>query len=289
MSAEKVTVRQFKPITETPDAAAQGETMGADAVSKGGVRQVLALSEMALSVDDQYLGEVDNPRYLEKEDMFEYDPGHGLLVDGQKETILLADDDFIKLPHDVGYVTVERLFQSKAGQYSDQEFQRRLYHIVENIEGRIDKVVFLAKAAGVDFTDQDKARAVRETANTHEQFSPEELIDANLTEFEDKLKRTMTQSERQQKGLETIVQDLKQTGVLDPDPKKSKAGIVNFFYLYCRLKGIDTSDMSAIYGEGFENFWFLDELMEEYKTYPDERFSDALLAACSQQQHENEA
>lgn len=247
-------------------------------------KQVLKISEMALSVDGQYLGEVGNPSYQDQKNMFQYDPETGLLINGQHKSEVIEIDDLIRLPHALGSISVMRLLGEEARNLSGSEFEREIYRIFENIQNKIYKIAFIAKLLGIDWREQDTDWCINDLGRENKNFNPEELLKRMLVKVQEDLQwKRSGQPETDQKINAT---DIEQTGVLDIDPEKNHDGIISYFYLYCRLQGIDASNSQAIHDQAFEKFQFLDELMAEYQRKPDGRFGDALLVACSQLDNE---
>ena len=220
--------------------------------------------------------------------MFEYDPEGGLLVSGQRETMLLEKDDLAQVPHALGHIKIERLLGDKPGEFSDREFERKLYEVCNSTENKINKITFIAKLIGIEWSQQDTDFCINRIASRNAQFSPEELLDIILDEIKEKYRWGHPNDAGEGSNLTKAIEGLKRTGVLDIDSRVSRNGIVSYFYLYCRLKNVNASNSEAVYNEGFNGFRFLDELMKEYERQPDDRFGDALLVACSQQKHEQD-
>ncbi|HBM45603.1 MAG: hypothetical protein UT05_C0005G0032 [Parcubacteria group bacterium GW2011_GWF2_38_76] len=240
--------------------------------------KVLKVSEMALSLDGEYLGEIGNPSYREKSDMFEYDSDIGLLIKGTKNEAFVDKNDLVKVPHDLGQVTVDRLLSGKDGIYSGIEFHSKIGEIYRNIKDKIDKISFLAEIMDIEFDQYDVDFAIKKVAKENNEFTPEDLIEKVV----EVLKEKSNNSEKVSEALDK----LKNSGVLDSELAKNRDGIINYFYLYLNIKGIDASNSEEILKNGFEKFRFLDQLISEYKSRPDGRFGDALLVACSEQEKE---
>lgn len=247
-------------------------------------KQILKISEMALSVDGQYVGEIGNPSYSDRPDMFGYDPETGLLINGQKKSEVLTPDDLVRLPRAFGSVSIARLLGGEARNLSGSEFEREIYRVFENIQNKIYKIAFTAKLLGIDWREQDTDWCINDLGRENKNFNPEELLKRMLAKVQEDLQwKRSGQPETDQRFNAA---DIEQTGVLDTDPERNRDGIISYFYLYCRLQGIDASNSQVVHDQAFEKFQFLDELMAEYQRKPDGRFGDALLIACSQQEHE---
>jgi|APSaa5957512622_1039677.scaffolds.fasta_scaffold32474_3 hypothetical protein len=240
---------------------------------------------MALSIDGQYIGEVGNPSYKDSPNMFEYDSKGDLLVNGQREAALLNKDDLVKIPHDLGHVTIERLLGDAPAQYSGREFQNKISEIYTSTLDKIKKITFLFESFEVEWDDQKTYTCVNRIIQKNPDFSPEDIFDEILKEIEDTYNRRHHNDEEKD-NFSKIMTQFKESGILAIKPEISRDNIIKYFFLYCQLKNLDVSNSKIIRNKAFDEFMFLDELMEEYNRKPDIRFSDALLVACSELQHE---
>jgi len=243
-------------------------------------KRVLKISEMAVFVDGEHVGESMNPSYGERESMYEYDVKGDLLISGHHGTALLNKNDLVKLPQDYGFISVERLLGDRTGQYSDKGMEIEIGKFFHRIRSKVDKISFLARELGVKFDINELDHAIKSIFSLNKQYSPEELIEFVLVEMEEEYVRHSSDKEKEEK-IKGIIERLRKTEVLEKDPVKSRNGIVNYFYLYCEVAGIDASNTEEIL-KGFDDFLFLKELMDEYKRNSDGRFGDELLVACSQ-------
>jgi hypothetical protein len=256
-------------------------------------RKVLKISEMALYLDGEYVGEIGNPSYGEKKDMFIYDPEDGLVVDGEKSTELLEVNNFVRLSHDLGHITIDRLLGEEPRKLSDREFEIELCKIYRNIKNKIEKIVFITNALGSKYDGMrgDMAGSnldwdIKSIAGKNVQFSPEELFETIIETLRDKYSKQNQDNEEKMSEFDKTIEGLRKMGALDVNVIKNRNSIVDYFYLYCRLRNINSSDVDAIYDKGFNDFIFLDELMKEYERQGDIRFGDALLIACSRQKRD---
>jgi hypothetical protein len=245
--------------------------------------RVLRISESALFVDGAYIGEIGNSRYKDKEDMFTFDPEHGLLISGTKGEATLSKEDVASIPHALGHISIEHLLGSETVQLSGEGFERKLYAVARDVENRVNKIRLIAQTLGLEWQPDTLDHYINRVAQTNPIFTPEELLEKVL----EGLKEDMRFEKNEDKAAQAIsaIDGLKRIGILSLGEKRRRETIVEYFYLYCRLKGIDTSSPTALLEpNALEGFQFVDELIEEYKRKPDARFGDAVLDACSQLQ-----
>lgn len=247
-------------------------------------RHVLKESEMALSFDGVYLGEVDNPSYGLQEKMFVYDPQHGLEIRGHRRTAEMTKDDLIAIPHHLGYITVERFLGEKKQTFSDNDFLGKLSQQYINILNKYSKITAIAKIFKIDVSEFDKEQAMQEASQSHSQYSPEEVMQIFIKHLGEKYVE-LYEDDHSNEFFEAT-NTLKNIDVLDVDIEKNKKAIVSYFYVWCKFSHIDASDAQVIFDTAFKNFPFVDELMAEFKRHADIRFGDALLSACLMLQSE---
>lgn len=243
--------------------------------------RVLKLSEEALFIDDKYVGECGNPTYKDRDDFFEYDPAAGLLISAGKKDHILAPTDKIKIPHGYGHVTVDDFFYEQKAKFSGKDFVIRLSEFYRNAREALKGVCSLAKAIGLvdrhELIDWIVDASLKRVFEKNGHYSPRGLIDELIAGFEEKLDRDESSDKTREKECFEI---LKKSAILSLNPENRRAAVVDFFYLYCRAAGIDASDWDQIYEKAFQEFPFIEDLIEEFRRLPDIRFGDALLGAC---------
>ncbi len=250
-------------------------------------RHVLKESESMILLDGKYLGEMGNTSYKEKMDMFEYDPNAGLLVSGQRRenTAMLDIQDLVQLRKTPGCITIERLLGSEARQFSDKEFLVLLLDASREMKQKVQMIEKLYELLNKnDQSERHFARAAEYDTDLKKkfpQYTPEQYFDAVLENLRYETFWSAKDPEQadEQEEFDETMKALKACGVFDADPKKSRDAIVNYFYLYEKIAGVDGNDADEFY-EAFTQFPFVDALMKEYHRKPDGRFGDTLLGAC---------
>jgi len=257
------------------------EIHGSDEKKEQPKKKVLKLSEMALSVSGEYVGECGNPSYYDKKDVFEYLPGTGLLIKGTRGEALLSPDDLVALYHDFGHVAVKDFFRKDERFFSGKQFMMRQSEMFKNVESVLRAVLGMARALGVELrsgAEMDADTAVKRAYEENPQYSPQDLVEALLYETKRQLAREFEAGEATKKAQQ--LDGLKAINILEFDPTRRRAAVPDYFYSWCRAAGLDISDADKIGENAFEQFPFLAELLDEYRRSPDGRFGDALLVAC---------
>ena len=248
-------------------------------------RKKLKISEMALFIDGQHIDEIGNPSYTDRPNMFEYDPEGGLLINGRGETIMLNPDDLAKIPHDLGHISIRRLLGENIANYSGRQFEAKLYEFYNSVKNKLKKISFLAEFFNLEWDEEKTYRAINKIMASNPDFSPEDIFNKVIDELIDENKHKRHDNNTGQIDFEQAISEIKTIGILNVDPNIAKESIVGYFLLYCQIKNIDASSPEEIYAS-FDNFMFLDELIDEYEKRPDSRFSDSLLVACSKLKEE---
>lgn len=252
-------------------------------------KKVLKLSEMALSVSGEYVGECGNSSYRDRKDAFEYVPGTGLLIKGTRGEALLSPDDLVALYHDFGHVAVKDFFRKDERFFSGDQFMARQSEFFRSMQDVLRAVLEMARALGVKLrggVEMDADMAVKQAYDENPQFSPNDLIRALIEEMKRQLRFCFEEDEARGKGKQLDV--LSKMHILDLDPENRRAAVPDYFYLWARVKGIDISDSSKIRENAFGDFPFYNELLDEYRRQQDGRFGDALLVACEEELKESE-
>ncbi len=253
---------------------------------KQSTKQVVKISEMALSVDDKYLGEIGNPNYRDKKKMFEYFPESGVLIAGTKETVQVNTTDLVELPDYFGYVSFERMMGSVPKTYSGQEFSVEIAKQWDLANSKLNKVLFLFKAAELKnqaSINQFKDFCTRTASGVKEQYSPEDVVNAGLNTIKRDIEQQHESGSDEEARLIELLKKAAKTGIFSPDLKKSQTAIVDYFYTCCEMTHIDASNPNALL-KYFDSFWFTDELIAEFEKAPNARFGDALIDACKEYQ-----
>lgn len=258
---------------------------GYDAVTEGGgevkeqlKKGVLKISEMALFVNGEYVGELGNPSYSDKKGMFVYDPKTGLDVHGTKSDAHLESSDLVQTPHDMGYVSIARTVGERSGDLSGNEFGRLVYRQSKITEGKISKFEVASETLNIEWDSNDTNRAIYRASAINERYSPEDLLNCMFGELEEKYLSETEDDEDKKFGHEQTLKWLKGTGVFDVEERKNRDGIISYCYWWLNRYDVE-SDSDLVY-KALEEYPFLTELIEEFRRSPDGRFGGALLVAC---------
>jgi len=248
-------------------------------------KKVLKLSEMALSVSGEYVGECGNSSYADRKDFFEYVPGTGLLIKGTRIEAVLSPDDLVALYHDFGHVPVKDFFRADERFLSQSDFMGRQSEFFKNMQRVLQTVLEMARALGVKLrggVEMDADHAIKMAYDENPQYSPQDLTEALVQDMKRELGRafddeaTVEEKAKQLDGLKAVK-------ILDLNRENRQAAMPDYFYLWARAKGVDISDSDKIRQNAFGQFSFLDDLLAEYRRQPDGRFGDALLVACEEE------
>lgn len=250
-------------------------------------KNIAKVSEMMLSINGEYVSEIGNPSYEEKDNMITQKPDGTITIEGTGKTVTVQPDDLVKIPHGYGQVSFEQLLgkTDKKREFSGRAFEGEIGEVFKNAERRYEKIT------GLLGDNRDKlleiSKAVEKIGRTDEtmveNYSPEQLFHTILDTKEKEYAMWNHNDEEKEKHKE-LVEGMKEIEILSDDPEKSREAIVGYCYLHCRANDVDATSAEKIleHFETGEAYFFLAELLQEYDTHADSRFGDALLVAISQ-------
>ncbi len=241
---------------------------------------VLKISESMLFVDGDGIDEIGNIMYRELPHMFSYDPNVGLHIHTRspRNNRELGPNDFIKLNGHYGYVTVKELLGDEPRDFREKEFDMLVMRYSDKFRKPLEKITYIASLLGIKeqpVTDDNWQYALQNLSREKKYFHPNDL---QLAYAEDRNDRQPINDGEEPFDFKRLIKE----------NMLSEQGIVRLFYLYCELRGVDTTNVNDIVESGLKKFHYqyCFDLMEEFRKNPDIRFGDELLVACEKYEKE---